>query len=455
MLIFHIANFSFLRRTHLKGLRAKQRNLSSGSAGHFGDAGITAPRDTLLCSQAVRLYSTSSRNVLKTEPPIGLYREEKPSLQLSLLGVRLGESFQRLSRHINFYFRQKDLTVAQHAGNSAFVYTFHEPQRRQQRRVHSQRSVKDRRPLEDLRGQLRSVAVIDAPAQQHEEQTAASRLYAGLQLFHISSLATRFGESYSYVANHINSVFSTSPARDIHAQAAEDGSHHQAVRHGRRRKTLHVAPTVSQPPVHAEVTHGIQKEEAKAAEYPSSWEEGYLHFASHVNRYFAAKVSDSVSSTTESKQSSQPLQPKSPGLFHMSNTATSFGANHAQMANHINHYFNGQHGFEDDLDGDYMDNTLLVVASTEQEKPVTFMQSLLNTTAAIPNVIGNYLGVSSKSQEAQVSPRDIPTQPRVVRPVSHHLPLQQRAAATNQTGKAGAVALILIFHACWIPGYVA
>lgn len=408
-----------------------------------------------MCSQVVRLYSTSSRNVLKTEPPIGIYQEEKPSLQLSVLGMRLGESFQRLSKHINVYFRQKDLSVAQNVGNSGLVYTFHEPQRRQQRRVHSQRPVKDRRPLEESRGHLRSVAVIDATAQQHEEQSATSRLYAGLQLFHISSLATRFGESYSYVANHINSVFSTSPARDIHGEAAVDVSQYLTVRHGRRRKILQVPTSVSQPPVQKEVTHGIQKEEAKASEYPSNWEEGYHHFASHINRYFGAKVTDTESSTTahltnrsntESKQSPQPLQPESPGLFHMSNTATGFGANHVHMANHINHYFKGQQGFEDDLDGDYMDDSLLAIACTqeEKEKPASFMQYLLHTTAAIPDVIGSYLGVGFKSQEAQVRPRDTLTRPRVMRPVSRHVPLQQRAAPTNQPRRIGARAFILI-----------
>ncbi|XP_041955394.1 calcium-independent phospholipase A2-gamma-like isoform X2 [Alosa sapidissima] len=454
---------STLRRTCLKSVRAKQKHLNSGSSGQFADIGRKVTHETTLCSQAVRLYSTSSRNVFKSEPPIGIHQEEKPSsLQLSVLGLRLGESFQRLSKHINFYFKSKDLSVASSLGNSGLVYTFHEPQRRQQRHSHSPRAGKDRIPLEGKRSSLRPVAALHSTAERHEDQTPSrlataerhedqtpSRLATGLQLFHISSLATRFGESYNYVANHINSVFSTSPARDLHAKTAVDGSRFSTVRHGRRRKTLKVTTDVSQPSVNDVVSISAHKDnakntevssscahkdDAKTNEVPGSWEEGYLHFAHHINRYFGAKVTDSVSvsttqqnsrydtepkqnsrSYTEPKQTSPSAQPTSPGLFHLSNITTSFGANHAHMASHINHYFKGQPGFEDDLDGDYVNQTVLTVSSGQQEKPSSFMHYLLHSTAAIPDLIGSYLGVGSKNQGAQAPTGDVPTATRSAR----------------------------------------
>ncbi|XP_062397941.1 calcium-independent phospholipase A2-gamma-like [Sardina pilchardus] len=434
------SKISTLRRSCLRSVRAK-RSGSSGSSGPFADVGRKVTPDAVLCSQAVRLYSTSSRNAFKSEAPIGINQEQHPSsLQLSLL--RLGESFQRLSKHINFYFRSRDLAVAPSLGNSGLVYTFHEPkQRRQQRRAHSQRTGKDRSPLEDGRStasHLRSVAVLHTSAQRHEEQSP-SRLSTGLQLFHISSLATRFGESYNYVANHINSVFTRSPARDLHAQTAEDESPYR--RHGRRRKALKVTTDVRQSPVNdvvsvsAQTVHAkaaevvsvsAQTVHAKAAEVPSSWEEGYLHFAHHINRYFGAKVTDSgsVSTTqannrsyTEPKQSPPAPQPTAPGLFHPSNTTTSFGANHAHMADHINHYFTGQSGFEDDLEGDYTDQTVLAVSSTRTQKPASFLQYILHSTTAIPHMISSYLGAGSENQQTQAPSRDAPTATRSQRVV--------------------------------------
>lgn len=374
----------------------------------------------------MRLYSTSSRNVFKAKPPIGIYQEEKPTQQLGLLGMRLGESFQRLSRHINFYFKQKDLCIAPSDGSSGLVCTLQEPQRRQQRRMLSQRAVKDRRPLEESRSNLRSEAVLETAEKQIEEQTP-SRLYTGLQLFHMSSLSTKFGESYTYVANHINSAFSKSPAEDIHAKTAVDESQYGQARHGRRRKTVKVIPD-SQPLVNDVVKMSAQKEDSEDAKVPRSWEEGYLQFAHHINHYFGAKVTDTgssattyqnIRSSTESKQSPPPPQPKSPGLFHTSNITTSFGANHATMANHINHYFKGHPGFEDDLEGDYTDHTALTVTSAPKDKPASFMQYLLHSTSAIPDLIGNYLGAGSKSQEAQDSSRATPTGARLQRLVSH------------------------------------
>ncbi|XP_063064590.1 calcium-independent phospholipase A2-gamma-like [Engraulis encrasicolus] len=469
------SKISCVRRPHVKNTKAKPRNLNSTNT--FWDV---SRRWTLvptpLCQQPARLYSTSSRNVFKAQAPIGIYPEEKPTFQLRLLGMRLGESFQRLSRHINVYFKQGDPSMAPSIGNGALVYPLHDPQRRQLRRTHTQRSVKERRSVVEERRivveergsvveerssvveerssvvEERNGPIVEAAeASPPQEQTTTSRLYSGLQLFHISSLASRFGESYSYVAGHINSVFTRNPFRDMHAKV-DVSEEYVMVRHGRRRKTLKTTTDAAQPSADKDVVNNtnaqkvnitFQHEEAKDNILASSSEEGYLHFSHHINRYFGAKVIDSQAASVKAQPNfrphshtqgpPQPPHPNSPSLFHMSETSTSFGANHAHIASHINHFFKGPQGFEDDLEGDYVDHTTaLTVVAPPKPKTTSFMESLLQTTTAVQDKIGSYLGLGSKNQEAQVDAKGIPMPP----PAAAKTAAATRAAAAAAATRA-------------------
>lgn len=356
-------------------------------------------------SQAARVYSTSSRDVLKAEAPIGVLHEDslqedsQTPFQLSMLC--LGDSFNRLSRHINIYFKRKDVTqLSSVAGNVGFVVTTQEslgsrPQRRSQsnRAAREDSETTTQQPLENEND-------LETSDSQPETSSAPQR-YGGLQLFHISSIASRFGESYSYVAHHINSshehlksVFTKGSAQDVLGSTLEEttledlASSRVSTRRMRRRKTLKISYIESvkeTETAHLKTsaavaqTPAIQKPAIERADISNSWEgeaEGYLHFAQHVNRYFGAKtvtdetelpppqtehlVADhmpnsrtyqqqcSKSSTSRHEQSATglkqedpPIRPKS--LFHISNITTSFGENYAYMANYVNSYFKGSY----------------------------------------------------------------------------------------------------------------
>ncbi|XP_036802998.1 calcium-independent phospholipase A2-gamma-like [Oncorhynchus mykiss] len=388
---------SFARKGAPKSLRFNNMSLTAEYLLGGGTRGVRY-------SQAARVYSTSSRDVLKAEAPIGVLHEDslqedsQTPFQLSMLC--LGDSFNRLSRHINIYFKRKDVTqLSSVAGNVGFVVTTQEslgsrPQRRSQsnRAAREDSETTTQQPLENEN----DLETSDSKT----ETSSAPQRYGGLQLFHISSIASRFGESYSYVAHHINSshehlksVFTKGSAQDVLGSTLEEtledlASSRVSTRRMRRRKPLKISYIESvkeTETAHLKTsaavaqTTAIQKPAIERADISNSWEgeaEGYLHFAQHVNRYFGAKtvtdetelpppqtehlVADhmpnsrtyqqqcSKSSTSRHEQSATglkqedpPIRPKS--LFHISNITTSFGENYAYMANYVNSYFKGSY----------------------------------------------------------------------------------------------------------------
>ncbi|XP_056588185.1 calcium-independent phospholipase A2-gamma-like isoform X2 [Triplophysa dalaica] len=362
-----------------------------------------------------RFYSTSSRDTFKAEAPIGVLQNNTTSLRLHLLRLRLGQSFIRLSKHINLYFKQKEVSVLD---NSQEVSVREKPFTRTKRRA--------------LRGRClgKNTSFLGSPV---HDQEASLNLYEGPpvtssfsrpQLFHISALATRFGEGYSYVANHINSVCSRNPTKQMHVELSSDDV--LRTKNGKRKiisnknapcqKNEQTQQNISIPTTTSAAWVHNNNES-------NSWEEGYLHFADHINRYFKAKVADTVeesprnripASQTEAQmlksslfldrplleraQDSTPPHPKSPGLFHMSSLTTRFGENYTYMANHINRYFNGSAtAEEEELDRGCLEGTGTL------EKPVSFFESLLKPST-IPSLVGSCLGMGSNSISDQTTP---------------------------------------------------
>nr|XP_046252974.1 calcium-independent phospholipase A2-gamma-like isoform X2 [Scatophagus argus] len=187
------------------------------------------------------------------------------------------------------------------------------------------------------------------------------------------------------------------------------------------------------------------------------WEEGYLHFARHINKYFGAKVTDEASQdqpkreqlvkTVEKssenhfpKQSTSQtqgatLQPKQEikGLFHSSSNATSFGENYFQMAGHINQYFKGQSELDEDTD-----RNLLVAMNSDSapsEKTVSFMDCLRHPTSAIPDLLGAYLKVGPLTQTSK--PKHAKASPEAV--LNRKVVLSQRQAEEVTRGLKGSL----------------
>lgn len=366
--------------------------------------------------QVVRFYSSSNRDAFKAEAPIGILEEVPSSVELSSLSGRLSQSFDRLSRHINIYFKRKDIVPL--AENGSLVLTTPGDIGRSQRRCHSQRAPRE----------------TNTPRRKDTTQKAESSgtspeipENSGLQLFHISSLATRFGESYSYVANHINSAFSPGFAKvqvqeKSEAMSSTKGTNKRQL----RRKILNNYVINSKVQEISQVKSGADQTTVEANNTAISWEESYLHFARHVNKYFGAKVTDDVGyqkrreslpvennnyqklsstqSTSEVQRGASQRNPGAPihpetGLFHNSNAATS-GENYIQTSRRINRYF----GLDEDIHRSLKKEMDSGSAAVEKPKTVSLMDCLRNPSSAIPDLVGAYLKWGPLSQTAKPKP---------------------------------------------------
>lgn len=323
----------------------------------------------------VQFYSSSGRNAVKAEAPVGIMEEAQSDL--TTVGGRLGQSFSRLSAHINFYFKRKDIAPVVVPP------------------VYPGRSVTGERKL----------SWEDKDQDQTSETASSSRGKPDLQLFHISSLATAFGESYSYVANHINSTFSRNVSQDPAEKKVEDVPlATRTPRKVKRRKQQH--SIANSEGLHANLG-------AVSANHPSSsWEDGYRQFARHINRYFGAKVADErdqpagerLPSAASQQKREEAVAAPPRGLFHHSRHATDFGESYFQTASHINQYFKGE-SETDDRDLTEMDS-----GSFPLQKSVSFMDCLRHPASAIPDLLGSYFSTGPLSQAAKQRPAGTSTQ---------------------------------------------
>lgn len=378
--------------------------------------------------QFVRFYSSSSRNTFKAEAPIGIFEEAQNRLNLSSLGGRLGQSFHRLSGHINSYFKRKDIIPL--AENACFVVTTPDHFGRSQRRSQSQRAARERK-ISEGKETTQSVK-----CNEKQESSIASQLSqgnTGLQLFHISSLATTFGESYNYVANHINSVFSRGFASYQTKDSVETLSSTRKMNRRQKKRIIQSTHIINSKETEmSKVKPGANQAAVEHNNVSSSWEEGYLHFARHINKYFGAKVTDEVDQDqhrrgqlpvekngTYNKQFSalsmsqaqgisskgdEPITPETRGLFHSSHNTTNFGENYFQMASHINQYFKGQSEWDEDINRNLVTKMDPGSATSERLKTVSFMDCLRNPTSAIPDLLGSYLSLGPLTQTGKPKP---------------------------------------------------
>lgn len=320
----------------------------------------------------VRFYSSAGRNAVKAEAPVGIVEEAQSNL--TTVGGRLGQSFNRLSAHINFYFKRKDITPVVVPP------------------VHPGRSVTE-------------LSREDKDRDEVSEPASWSRGKPDLQLFHISSLATAFGESYGYVANHINATFSRTFSQ-VPGETTVDEVPLPArtPRKLKRRKQPHGianSESLGRGQVDLDANQGVSADRRS-----SGWEEGYRQFARHINRYFGAKVADErdrparerlPSAASQRKQEEAVAAPPR-GLFHHSRHATDFGENYFQTAGHINQYFKGQREADEDVDPGLMETDS---GSVPLQKAVSLMDCLRHPASAIPDLLGSYFSTGPASPAAK------------------------------------------------------
>lgn len=366
--------------------------------------------------QLVRFYSSSSRNSFKAEAPIGILEEAKSSFNLSSFGGRLGQSFNRLSRHINVYFgKSKDIVPLDE--NACVVVTTPDYHSRSQ-------SLSQRTEISEGKDKTHTLE-----CKEISRTAPPTRRNSGLQLFHISSLTTTFGESYSYVSNHINSVFSRGSAKvEMQENPGTMSTPRMTHKRHKRRRMQNTYIIDSKNAAGAQAK--LSAEQAPLEKnITGSWEDGFRQFARHINKYFGAKVTDEGQNRTEQPPAERsgthktniPTQstsqnqysmyqtkqeghgaPETRGLFHSSHNATNFGENYFQMASHINQYFKSQSELDEDLDGDIL--TEMDPRSAISEKTVSFMDCLRHPTSAIPDLLGSFIKLGTLSHTVKPKP---------------------------------------------------
>ncbi|XP_028264722.1 calcium-independent phospholipase A2-gamma-like [Parambassis ranga] len=172
-----------------------------------------------------------------------------------------------------------------------------------------------------------------------------------------------------------------------------------------------------------------------------TWEEGYRHFAKHINKYFGARGTDGAQNKREQHsveknstykkhfsthspsqtcttrpqpKQKEPILPETGGLFHSNSNATNFGESYFQTARHINQYFKGQREPDEDTDGNlHVKMGTEFSKTSEGLKSVSLMDCLRRPTSAISDLLGSYLKLgplsqTSKPKTAMTSPQAIP-----------------------------------------------
>uniref|UniRef100_A0A3Q0QQ14 PNPLA domain-containing protein n=1 Tax=Amphilophus citrinellus TaxID=61819 RepID=A0A3Q0QQ14_AMPCI len=132
----------------------------------------------------------------------------------------------------NTYFKRKE--VVSLSGNASVVVSSPEYVCRSQRISKSQSAATEQN-IPESKDTTKTLKCEDR--QGNSVTSHSTQETSGLQLFHISSLVTRFGENYNYVAHHINSVFSQGLAKVKKQENLETGSAtREANRRQKRRK---------------------------------------------------------------------------------------------------------------------------------------------------------------------------------------------------------------------------
>ncbi|XP_027000602.1 calcium-independent phospholipase A2-gamma-like [Tachysurus fulvidraco] len=397
----HLARTSCPIKPHRSYLNCHSSACNSGWSNFFKKSKQRPLRTTypslkheakLYNDQVSRMFSASKRETFKQEVPLRV----KDTVQMQWMQVRFGDTFKRLSKHINMYFKQKEMSESCQA---VFVSAMQKPFTGVQRQAQTQNSIEGK--------EARELKQMQYPSISQSQESHLTSGYPGLQLFHMSSLVTRFGESYSYVSSHINSVFLKQVYKEV--PSSEDILERNRTIFKRVGKNQ-IKENMSQET--GQTHYNEATVDVNNTDVCSSLEEGYLHFARHINRYFGAKVTDTVkesphqqgkgsdrnmlvysmdhqNSCAESRDT-LPLRPKS--LFHLSNLTTHFGENYAYMATHINHYFKSSTAADEHLERDPYNEQ----SGSTLEKQSSFLQGLLNSFG-IQRLGRGYLGRASIS----------------------------------------------------------
>ncbi|MEQ2172170.1 hypothetical protein GOODEAATRI_018380, partial [Goodea atripinnis] len=349
-------------------------------------------------------FFSFTNKIFKPETPVGIF--DVPALK-----THPGQSFNPLSRYLYIYLRRRNFVTF--AENASLIITAPEYQCQSQRHRFSQWSATDQNKL----GGSGVAQSLKCKSKQEKSDTiSSSNEKSGLQLFHISSLTTKFGESYSYVAKHINSVFSqgyTVPKQDTFQGLSSVTGANRRV----RRQKIPNSNETSEVKLNEEqitVEHNVS----------NNWEKAHPHFSRHINKYFGIKAADEAHNNrefsaekknsnmkhdstksnleTETGTTSQLNQKESTAremakLSHTSSIASNLGDNHFLTSSHINQYFGLQNGLND-----YNRNVVTKMDPTSA-KTTSLKDILHQPTSVIPGLLRAFLNLGPVIQTTAVT----------------------------------------------------
>ncbi|XP_011491970.1 calcium-independent phospholipase A2-gamma isoform X1 [Oryzias latipes] len=313
---------------------------------------------------------------------MGIFDGALKGFQLSSLG---GRTFHEPG-NISIYFRSQNMVGF--GENQECVAVAPQYLSRRQRHRHCGRSVTDQTMTnsEDVVQSLKS------KAQTKNVQTSSPvPENSGQQLFHISSLTTRFGETYRYVANHINSQFSL-----VSARVQKQETFKTQWKHG-KRKSQNIS----------DLSH------VKLNNVSSSWEEGYLLFARHINNYFGAKAT--YEAQKKGDKNLKEIKSYEKQLFTSSNShnisnPNNFGENNLQTEETKKQFFNSQGQLKNNSRGSFQEVDQRNLKAAGRLKYLSIAEYLRYPTASIPNLLSTFLKTDISSQT--IKPKTAVTSPK-------------------------------------------
>ncbi|KAF6721228.1 Calcium-independent phospholipase A2-gamma [Oryzias melastigma] len=308
----------------------------------------------------------------------------------ALKGFQLGgRSFHEPPGNISIYFRSRKLV--ENVGNQGFIAVAPQYLSKRQRHRHCQRSDQTMIFSKDTVQSLRS----KGPTKNAETSSSVPE-NSGQQLFHISSLTTRFGETYSYVANHINSAFSQVSAKVQKQETFETEWKN------RKRKSQNISDLS-----HVKLNNEGTGDQPKNVS--SSWEEGYLILARHINNYFGAKATYEVQ-----KKGNKQLQSYEKQLSTKSNLQT--GTNNSQQKPVVPELDRQIHStpnptnslqtwnqiserqLKNNSEESFQEVDPRSMKTSTTLKNLSFVEYIRHSTTSIPDLLGTFLKTDSSAQ---------------------------------------------------------
>ncbi|XP_014870103.1 calcium-independent phospholipase A2-gamma-like isoform X1 [Poecilia latipinna] len=319
-------------------------------------------------------YTCTNKDSFKTKAPIGIFNAP-------------ARKSHPLSRHFNICLKRRH--AVGFGENGSFIITVPEYQCQSQKRRFSQWSAANQK---QPGGSSPAQSSKSKEKQEKPETVASSDDKSGLD---ISSLTAVFGETLSYVAKHIGSVFSVDDTDQKQELSATGGK--------TRRVKKKKIPDSSEKP---EVKQHKEQTTVEHQNVADTSEDSFLHIAEHINKYFG--TTDDVDEVHSDKELPASTKPTS--------KAASLNDSYSQTSSYINQYFRSKSEQKDlgptvktKIDPASLKNTSLTDVFRHPSTAISgflssmFQETEVTTEVALPEILINNRCVLTRRQAEETT----------------------------------------------------